>query len=151
MYKIILAISEDGFISDQYGHIPWNISHDFKWFKMNTYNSSILMGRKTWETLKKSLPHRKNIVLSRKISNFPNQIYSIGEAKDYFNNNNGWIIGGTMAEHFYTKGTLIYLTHVHVKVISGTFLNLPNIKTIWSSETFTQNGYRYAFTINIII
>lgn len=151
MYKIIIAISEDGFIADLQGIIPWYIPHDFKWFKMNTYKSSILMGRKTWETLKKELPHRKNIVLSRGNISCTNQIYSIKEAYNYFKYNDGWIIGGTIAEYFYTKGTLIYLTHVHTNVHSGIFLNLPNMKTLWKSKTFSQNEQMYTFTINIIL
>ena len=150
MYKIILAISEDGFIADSNGNIPWHIPHDFKWFKMNTYNSSIVMGRKTWETLKKELPHRKNIVVSKSNVSCSNQLYSINEVYDYFNNNDGWIIGGTIVENFYTKGTLIYLTHVHINVHKGTFVNLPNMKTLWTSNTFSKKGFMYTFTINII-
>ena len=151
MYKIILAISEDGFIADTNGIIPWHIPHDFKWFKMNTYNSSIVMGRKTWETLKKELHCRKNIVLSRGNTSCSNQLYSIDEVKQYFYNNDGWIIGGTIAEQFYTKGTLLYLTHVHINVHNGTFLNLPNIKTLWKSKTFSRKGFMYTFSINIIL
>lgn len=151
MYNIILAISDDGFIADSTGNIPWHIPHDFKWFKMNTYKSSILMGRKTWETLKRPLPHRKNIVLSRGDCSCTNQIYSIKEAYNYFENNDGWIIGGTMAEYFYTKGTLLYLTHIQTNVFYGVRLVLPDIKTLWKSETFSHNGLKYTFTINIIL
>ena len=151
MYKIILAISEDGFIADSSGNIPWHIPHDFKWFKMNTYYSSVVMGRKTWETFKKELPYRKNIVLTSGNTTCSNQLCSISEVYDYFYNNDGWIIGGTMADKFYSKGVLLYLTHVHMNVENGTFLHLPNIKTLWKSETFSHNGLSYTFTINIII
>ena len=110
------------------------------------------MGRKTWDTLKKKpLPHRKNIVLSHRDTSCIYQLYSIEEAYDYFKTNDGWIIGGTIAENFYTKGTLLYLTHVHINVHNGTFLNLPNMKTLWKSETFSEKGQMYTFTINIII
>lgn len=109
------------------------------------------MGRKTWDTFKKPLHHRKNIVLSRGNTTCEQQIFSIKEAYDYFEDNDGWIIGGTIAENFYTKGTLIYLTHVHINVGKGTFLHLPNIKTIWKSKTFSHDSKFYTFSINIII
>ena len=51
--------------------LPWHISEDLKNFKKITLNSTIVMGRKTWDSLPlKPLPNRRNIVLSSsKISN----------------------------------------------------------------------------------
>ena len=51
--------------------LPWCFSEDLQKFKSLTLNSTIVMGRKTWESLKiKPLPKRKNIVLSsKKINN----------------------------------------------------------------------------------
>ena len=51
--------------------LPWHISEDLQNFKKITQNSTIIMGRKTWESLpKKPLPNRRNIVLSSsKINN----------------------------------------------------------------------------------
>ena len=47
------------------GKLPWHISEDLKNFKELTLNSTIIMGRKTWESLPvKPLPKRNNIVLS---------------------------------------------------------------------------------------
>ena len=44
------------------GKLPWHISEDLINFKKLTLHSTILMGRKTWESLtKKPLPKRKNI------------------------------------------------------------------------------------------
>ena len=47
------------------GKLPWHISEDLKNFKKLTLNSTIIMGRKTWDSLPvKPLPKRNNIVLS---------------------------------------------------------------------------------------
>ena len=47
--------------------LPWHISEDLKNFKLLTMNSTIVMGRKTWDSLPfKPLPNRRNIVLSSK-------------------------------------------------------------------------------------
>jgi dihydrofolate reductase len=46
------------------GNLPWHISEDLKRFKRLTTGSTVLMGRKTWESLAGPLPHRRNIILS---------------------------------------------------------------------------------------
>ena len=49
------------------GKLPWHISEDLKNFKKLTHNSTIVMGRNTWESLPiRPLPQRRNIVLSSK-------------------------------------------------------------------------------------
>jgi len=63
-YKAIVAVSEDGVIG-RGGDLPWRISADLKWFKKITFGHTILMGRKTWESLPGALPGRQNWVLSR--------------------------------------------------------------------------------------
>ena len=63
-YKAIVAVSQNGVIG-RAGDLPWRLSEDLKWFKRITTGSVVLMGRKTWESLPKALPGRKNWVLSR--------------------------------------------------------------------------------------
>ncbi|MEK9772739.1 MAG: dihydrofolate reductase [Opitutae bacterium] len=63
-YKAIVAISEDGVIGRK-GDLPWRLPGDLKWFKKITMGSTILMGRKTWDSLPGPLPGRQNWVLSR--------------------------------------------------------------------------------------
>lgn len=53
-----LAIGKDG-------RLPWHYSADLKFFKATTTGSAVVMGRRTWLTLTKPLPNRKNIVLSK--------------------------------------------------------------------------------------
>ena len=49
------------------GNLPWYIPEDLKNFKKLTLNKPIVMGRKTWDSLKyKPLPRRRNLVLSTK-------------------------------------------------------------------------------------
>jgi len=63
-YKAIVAVAEDGVIG-RGGDLPWRLSTDLKWFKKITLRHTILMGRKTWESLPGALPGRQNWVLSR--------------------------------------------------------------------------------------
>jgi len=63
-YKAIVAVSEDGVIG-RGGDLPWRLSADLKWFKKITLGHTVLMGRKTWESLPRALPGRQNWVLSR--------------------------------------------------------------------------------------
>jgi dihydrofolate reductase len=46
------------------GKLPWHISEDLKRFKQLTTGHAVLMGRKTFESLGRSLPNRRNVVLS---------------------------------------------------------------------------------------
>ncbi len=46
------------------GKLPWHYSADMKFFKEMTIGNAVVMGRRTWLTLKKPLPDRQNIVLS---------------------------------------------------------------------------------------
>ena len=52
-----LAIGKDG-------KLPWHYSADMKFFKETTIGNAVVMGRRTWETLKGPLQDRQNIVLS---------------------------------------------------------------------------------------
>ena len=45
--------------------LPWKISADLQFFKKVTLGYPIIMGRKTWESIGRPLPGRRNIVVSR--------------------------------------------------------------------------------------
>ena len=48
------------------GGLPWHYSADLKFFKQTTIGNAVVMGARTWSTLKKPLPDRMNIVLTSK-------------------------------------------------------------------------------------
>jgi dihydrofolate reductase len=61
----IVAVDRNGAIGKG-GKLPWHYSADMKFFKETTIGNACVMGYHTWLTLKKPLPNRLNIVLSRK-------------------------------------------------------------------------------------
>lgn len=66
LIRAIVAMNEQGIIGKG-GGLPWHYSEDLKRFKRKTIGSTIIMGRKTWESIdSKPLPGRRNIVISSK-------------------------------------------------------------------------------------
>jgi dihydrofolate reductase len=82
--------------------LPWpHNSDDLKWFKNCTSESTVVMGRKTWESLPvKPLPKRNNIVCSTNdLSHFPGadavmNINAITQVLPHMSDKSKWIIGG---------------------------------------------------------
>ena len=65
--SIIAAVSNDGIIGVN-GKIPWDIPEDMKHFKNITSQNTVIMGRKTFESIGYPLPNRINIVVSSQAS-----------------------------------------------------------------------------------
>ena len=61
---LIVAVAENGVIGAD-GAIPWRLKSDMQHFKALTSGKPIVMGRKTFISLKRPLPHRTNIVITR--------------------------------------------------------------------------------------
>ena len=55
----------------------WHLPGDLKFFKEMTIGKTVVMGRKTFESLPKILPGRKNVVLSRSKQNYPEEVKAI--------------------------------------------------------------------------
>lgn len=63
-YSIILATDEEFGIGKN-NDLPWRNKDDMRWFRKNTLNKAVVMGRNTWESLgKKPLPNRHNIIVT---------------------------------------------------------------------------------------
>lgn len=64
MITIIVAIGNNYVIGKE-GWMPWNLPEDLKQFKQKTLHHTVVMGRKTFESIGKPLPKRKNLVVTR--------------------------------------------------------------------------------------
>jgi len=146
MISIIVAVSLNNVIGIN-GKIPWYLSRDLRRFKKLTTGKVIVMGRKTYESIGKALPDRKNIVLSRSNINIkdayvvsdPNQIVE----EDIF------IIGGSyIYKHYINKADKIYLTKVYLNVEGDTFFPNFNINEFYEEKEFSgtsKSGIKYEF------
>ena len=61
---LVAAVAANGIIGAK-GQLPWSLPEDLKHFKRLTMGHPIIMGRRTWESLKGPLPGRENIVVTR--------------------------------------------------------------------------------------
>jgi dihydrofolate reductase len=61
---LVVAVAENGVIGAG-GALPWRIADDLKWFKSVTLGKPVVMGRKTFQSIGKPLPGRRNIVVTR--------------------------------------------------------------------------------------
>ncbi len=64
LLSAIVAMTRSGVIG-QNNALPWRLPKDLQYFKECTMGAPIIMGRKTFDSLKRPLPGRKNIVISR--------------------------------------------------------------------------------------
>lgn len=62
--SLIVAVAKNGIIGTG-GTMPWHITEDFAHFKAVTLGHSVIMGRKTYESIGRPLPRRRNVVISR--------------------------------------------------------------------------------------
>jgi dihydrofolate reductase len=121
--KLICAISKNNVIGNK-NELPWNISEDLKRFKELTSENIIVMGRKTFESIGRPLPNRKNIVLSNnknlkienvEVFNSANDVLSF--YKTFSENKDLFIIGG----NFIYKLFLEYCDHLHITFIDKNY------------------------------
>ena len=61
---LVAAVASNGIIGAN-GGLPWRLPEDLQHFKRLTLGHPIIMGRKTWESLKGALPGRDNVVVTR--------------------------------------------------------------------------------------
>jgi dihydrofolate reductase len=125
IFKAVAAMSCNGVIGNK-GQLPWHLSEDLKFFKKLTYGSPVIMGRKTYESIGRPLPGRKNIVISSNSNIQGNiEIYqSIEELIDVYKDSTEslFIIGGSQIYSALLNWTKeIYLTYIYKEYSGDTY------------------------------
>ena len=116
---LIWAQDKNGGIGED-GKLPWHVSEDLKNFKQLTLNSTIIMGRKTWDSLPiRPLPKRENIILSSKKQSSGITYHSLKEClKDLKKSNKDkvFIIGGrSIYKLFFDLADYLHISFINIQ------------------------------------
>ncbi|WP_267349875.1 MULTISPECIES: type 3 dihydrofolate reductase [unclassified Gilliamella] len=161
--SIIVAMAHNRVIGFN-NQMPWHLPADLAWFKKNTLNKPVIMGRKTFESIGKALPNRHNIVISRQAKT---------EAESNINPNISWVTsidealvvansqqcqevfiigGGNIYQQVLPFINRLYLTHIDADLQGDTYF--PNYAPeTWQSvfqehhQADDKNSYDYYFEV----
>lgn len=134
MISIIVAASANNVIGVK-GKLPWRLSDDLRRFKAVTMGKPIVMGRKTWESIGRALPGRRNIVITRQdafaapgcevVATPEEAVAAAGEAEEIM------IIGGSQVyDLFMPAADRVYLTRVHADLEGDAYFS-PLDGEVW--------------------
>lgn len=156
MISLIAALAADRVIGME-NAMPWDLPADLAWFKRNTLNKPVIMGRLTWESIGRPLPGRHNIVVSSQpaknsdnvtwVTSLEAALAAAGDVEEIM-----VIGGGRIYEQMLDRADRIYLTHIDAEVEGDT--QFPDYEPDeWQSafsefhDADAQNSHSYCFEI----
>jgi len=154
--SMIVAASENNAIG-KYNELLWHLPKDLKYFKEVTSGHCIIMGRKTFDSIGKPLPKRRNIVITRReefevegvevANDIEAAIDMVGEDQEPF-----IVGGGTIYEQALDYVNRVYLTRVHAHVNGDTFfpeLDLNEWQRVLheSHKKDAKHAYDFSFEV----
>ena len=154
--SIVVAMDENRLIGKGNG-LPWHLPADLAFFKKITTGNSILMGRKTYDSIGKTLPNRRNIVITRnpeisitgcEVVDSIEKALSITQDEEEV-----MVIGGAnLFEQFLPDVGRLYITHIKGEFKGDTYF--PHYdENDWievsreSHQPDEKNKYAYQFSI----
>jgi dihydrofolate reductase len=128
--SMIVARSRNHVIGKD-NQMPWKISADLQFFKKVTMGYPIIMGRKTWESIGRPLPGRRNIVVSRNVNylalgaelvgSLEQALDSLKEFKRVF------VIGGQqLFNQAFPLADELFITEIQIQVNGDTYFEIPD-------------------------
>jgi dihydrofolate reductase len=155
---LVLAVSENGVIGKD-NALPWRLPADLRYFRKVTASYPLIMGRKTFDSVGRPLPGRRNIIITRQ-ANFQipgcDVVHTLDEAIQLAQSTNApqiSIVGG--AEIFRQAlplATRIYLTRIHAEFEGDAFFAIPDPEK-WKEVSRddhladAENPYSYSFIV----
>ena len=134
--ELIVALTEN-FVIGSEGEIPWHLPADLAHFKKITSGNTIVMGRRTWESIGRALPNRMNIVLTRQkdfVADGATVIHSLDELLKIETMGVLFIIGGgELYQVAFNQVDKLHITRIHTTIDGDTYF--PQIDTsLWTRK-----------------
>lgn len=153
---LIAAATENNVIGKD-NKMPWHMPNDFKYFKQTTLGHSVVMGRKTFESLGKALPERRNIVLTKDQDWSAENVdvaNSIDELLNYCRDEREiFIIGGAkIYEQTLPLASKVLLTRIHAHIDGDAYfpaLPADEWKLVRSERHEKDDRHAYDYTFEV--
>jgi dihydrofolate reductase len=153
--SLVVAMADNGVIGRR-GGLPWHLPDDLKFFKNVTFGKPVLMGRRTYDSIGKPLPGRRNLVLSRATPGASSGVEYVQSVQQALALAAGaaelCVIGG--AEVFalsLSLATRIYLTRVHAVVTGDVYFPLQDFSAWRESESIAHAAdARHAYAMSFV-
>ncbi|WLD91550.1 dihydrofolate reductase [Alkalihalobacillus sp. AL-G] len=154
MISLLVAVGKNQVMGKD-NDLPWHLPEDLKWFKKVSMGHTIIMGRKTYESIGKPLPGRKNVIVTTNKSYEAEGCivtHSIDEALEQ-NGEEQIVIGGAQIfEQVLPKTDRIYFTYIDADFDGDTYF--PEIdESDWKVSSKEKgiknekNPYDYYFIV----
>jgi len=154
--SVIVAMSQNRVIGDK-NCLLWHLPDDLKMFKELTVGHTIVMGRKTYQSIGKALPNRRNIVISRQAQFIAHGCWIVGSPGQAIQLATEWnetelfiIGGGEVYRKMLPFASTIYLTEVHTVIEGDT--TFPNFDNEWKElqRTHHPSDNKHAFSFDFV-
>lgn len=142
MISLIVAHTKNNVIGNK-GDIPWKLSDDLKRFKALTTGKSIIMGRKTFDSLGRALPNRRNIVITRNSESSFDGVEVVGSLDEALKLTKGepevFVIGGgEIYKQAMDKADRIYATILEQEIEGDTHFPRVNLQK-WQMDKLEKH------------
>lgn len=179
MQKNIIAAVADNMAIGRDNELLWHISADMKYFRRVTMGCPIIMGYKTWLSIGRPLPGRRNIVITKSHFDAPESVVLVPDVASAFvaaeevqvnaaaaqeiqaaaaqcSAGQCFIIGGARTyERTLAQADKLYITHVHTSVPDADAFFPAIAPAVWTlqsetpPETDPENGLQYSFAVYV--
>ncbi len=150
---IIAAIAGNGVIGRD-NTLPWHLPDDLKWFKRNTLDHTVIMGRHTYESIGRPLPRRRFIVVSRNPAFAADGVVaapSLSAALAAAGQDDIFIIGGAaLFREALPLADRLYITRIHAEVAGDVYfpdLDIEEWITVSSEPLLAEERHACAFSL----